>query len=783
MATIDYNKLKGSNTSQAALKGLAAMGSGSTITDTPTPPLKSVVKDNVPQTDNVPQADTAPKVFDKAKIGENITKTFETPGIGDQLANSQFRDAAFRYAYGRDASKTDIENTKGQSVSGILKMLGIDDLIPNFGYEKGLDSTKDSAKPDVATAQTDKTQVEDRKLTIDDRIAQYEDSLRGIKDEASESAKLSEKTSTERLLKSELEQMVNAMDLNKILDIETSNIRGESFEEGTEALAEQKLGRAVTMKGMAAQLNKRVEDFNKETSQINREKMLKEATDIYKYNTKLSQYKLAKGEADEARQDVKYAADSFKEYRAMAIEDMERESIIDRQEAADLQMKNSNMWQKEQAGYVSIDPNNYEAMVREYGENKIYTDAYGDSYLKPAAETVGGDFQFITGSENQQGGVFDKNTGTFTTFGNYSSTDDTGNVITSTGDVYDIGSYATDPNHEASIQGMLQKMGQFKTVEDIDSYIQSVAPTSKITGQMIANSSAKHGVSWEMMTAIMQQDSSLGTQGLGARNNNPGNIGQFDSLGTKGVKGYKTLQDGVDAVAKNLAWRKVQTQQLDQEVSAYVKQVQDGGLTPKQALDEISKNKKTELINALASMPVPGDTEADKLAKEKMLSAIALKDHKGLNSSVGPVPGTRLALGDIFGAKQDFTAKIDQLISDLSLESLIEAKSRGATFGALSDTEMKILSSAATTMASWRKENIIGSGTDHYAIDEKRFKDELDKIANIFQRAIKTTIEAPIEVDQNVQTMEDGTQWIQNEDGSMTMISDEQSSSDNIYQF
>jgi hypothetical protein len=58
------------------------------------------------------------------------------------------------------------------------------------------------------------------------------------------------------------------------------------------------------------------------------------------------------------------------------------------------------------------------------------------------------------------------------------------------------------------------------------------------------------------MIAIMAQDSAMGTKGLGAKNNNPGNIGQFDSLGTKGVKGYTTLQDGVDAVAKNLAGRK-----------------------------------------------------------------------------------------------------------------------------------------------------------------------------------------------------------------------------------
>lgn len=131
-----------------------------------------------------------------------------------------------------------------------------------------------------------------------------------------------------------------------------------------------------------------------------------------------------------------------------------------------------------------------------------------------------------------------------------------GIVTTSTGDAYDIKSYATDPNHEKAVQSILNGIGQFKTIQDVDNYIQSNYPGSKVTGQMIANAAGKYGVSWEMMVAIMAQDSGMGTKGLGAKNNNPGNIGQFDSLGTKGVKGYTTLQEGVDAVAKNLAGRK-----------------------------------------------------------------------------------------------------------------------------------------------------------------------------------------------------------------------------------
>lgn len=149
-------------------------------------------------------------------------------------------------------------------------------------------------------------------------------------------------------------------------------------------------------------------------------------------------------------------------------------------------------------------------------------------------------------------------TGTKTVTGNQSNkpNNSSGGIVkTSTGDAYDIGSYATDPNHEASIQSILNNIGQFKSVSDIDAYIKKIAPSSPITGAMVKSAADKYGVSWEMMVAIMQQDSNLGTAGKGARTYNPGNVGNTDS----GVEvNYKTWQAGVDAVAKNLAGRKAE---------------------------------------------------------------------------------------------------------------------------------------------------------------------------------------------------------------------------------
>ena len=77
-------------------------------------------------------------------------------------------------------------------------------------------------------------------------------------------------------------------------------------------------------------------------------------------------------------------------------------------------------------------------------------------------------------------------------------------------------------------------------------------------------------------------------------------------------------------------------------------------------------------------------------------------------------------------------------MSGLSLEALIEAKSRGATFGALSDTEMQILASAASKIGTWR--NVKDGRVTGYDASESSFKEELNNIRNTLLRASKGAI-------------------------------------------
>lgn len=124
---------------------------------------------------------------------------------------------------------------------------------------------------------------------------------------------------------------------------------------------------------------------------------------------------------------------------------------------------------------------------------------------------------------------------------------------------YDISPYATNPKHEDNIQkiydGVTTKR-DFSNAKGIQEAIKENAPKSKITGDMVLAAATKHDVDPKMLFAIMLEDSLLGTQGMGSRNNNPGNVAQFDNL-KHPTKGYKTLREGVEAVAK---WLKKQKQ-------------------------------------------------------------------------------------------------------------------------------------------------------------------------------------------------------------------------------
>ena len=168
--------------------------------------------------------------------------------------------------------------------------------------------------------------------------------------------------------------------------------------------------------------------------------------------------------------------------------------------------------------------------------------------------------------------------------------------------------------------------------------------------------------------------------------------------------------------------------------------------------------------------PGQGGTGVLQLAstKNNIDSVTSLLSDKNLSSSVGPNSLSRTSFTNWFtGGKSNFIAGVEQMRSQLNLETLINAKAQGATFGALSDNELKMLASAASKIGSWAVKdsngNIIG-----YNASEKDFKAELDKINNFAK--LDYLLKGGNMEDVGAQQLEDGTVWVKNADGSFTQL-------------
>ena len=154
-------------------------------------------------------------------------------------------------------------------------------------------------------------------------------------------------------------------------------------------------------------------------------------------------------------------------------------------------------------------------------------------------------------------------------------------------------------------------------------------------------------------------------------------------------------------------------------------------------------------------------------ARDKVSEIDSLKEDSGMDSRVGATFFSRIPTGDGFwgtigkGVKtlikgatslgigtgrdikdalteegSDFAAKVHRLVAGLSLDSLIEAKSRGATFGALSEGELSMLANAASSINDWEIKDKNGKGIGVWDINQASFKAELDRIKELTNRAI-----------------------------------------------
>ena len=144
--------------------------------------------------------------------------------------------------------------------------------------------------------------------------------------------------------------------------------------------------------------------------------------------------------------------------------------------------------------------------------------------------------------------------------------------------------------------------------ESIDKYIQSKANGSPITGQMVIKSAEYYGVEPQALLALIQVDSSFATKGKAVRTKNAGNVGN-DDAGNEVT--FRTWQEGIDAVAKQLKKRETKEGQAPKKAETPKFEIKVSGksipLTKKAKGYQLSKDGKkikvtyedstTEIIN------------------------------------------------------------------------------------------------------------------------------------------------------------------------------------------
>lgn len=175
-------------------------------------------------------------------------------------------------------------------------------------------------------------------------------------------------------------------------------------------------------------------------------------------------------------------------------------------------------------------------------------------------------------------------------------------------------------NIKSTVAQINATTGTITDTNSAQAAIKAVAPNSPITGNMIMTSAQKYGVDPATLIGVMQAETQLGTDGsAGAKQNNWGNVGNTDlKMQTGQSVPIKNPQAGVDAVAQQLAQRKVQSGQNDP-----AQPTNNQSLTPQQQAAQTIKSAPTFLQPAMNFLNSTGTTYIDSSKVSTTLQTVA----------------------------------------------------------------------------------------------------------------------------------------------------------------
>ena len=148
------------------------------------------------------------------------------------------------------------------------------------------------------------------------------------------------------------------------------------------------------------------------------------------------------------------------------------------------------------------------------------------------------------------------------------------------------------------------------------------------------------------------------------------------------------------------------------------------------------KNEIAGLVAQQGGKRIYGSDDATMQAINSQIKNIDDLLNGDVGSIVGLIQGGFGLFPDKFNIyKQDALAIAKNLVSNQTLQALAEAKSKGITFGALSEKELGVIAESASRIAAKMKEDKDGNITG-FSGSEKKFKEDLKTIRNGLKKSI-----------------------------------------------
>lgn len=215
--------------------------------------------------------------------------------------------------------------------------------------------------------------------------------------------------------------------------------------------------------------------------------------------------------------------------------------------------------------------------------------------------------------------------------------------------------------------------------------------------------------------------------------------------------GLQALEYGQNNLITGIAGVDPNSPTFEAEMAAYTAQLRKPVAPTKldTSFDKFGNliNMQTGEVVRYADDVAPGDggytpeqivqQKADSLATQ-IKTIEGLKTHPGMKATVGAYGISRWTPFKVDKSEQkDFIAGVEQLISQKFLDSLIDTKAKGGSFGALTKPEQDALTVAATKIGNWRIRDGDGENAKviGYEIGEADMQTELDTLITLAQKA------------------------------------------------